>query len=73
MSNPINTTTVPNLTEIISWYLYGQTSKPDNVLDDQLIGRDHGATVTIDALEYNADARFIVEEDGHRRIENIYV
>ena len=53
--------TLPTITEIISLYLYGQATKPDNLLDDQIIrpGKanseaiaDFGATKSIDIHEF---------------------
>ena len=38
--------TLPTMTEIISWYLYGQATKPDNLLDERIISRDENATST---------------------------
>jgi hypothetical protein len=31
--------TIPKMFEIISWYLYGQKTKPEDFLDEKYIGR----------------------------------
>ena len=33
-------TSLPTMNEIICWYLYGQKTRPENMLDNSIIGRE---------------------------------
>jgi hypothetical protein len=60
--------------EVMNWYLYGQATRPSNLIDDSLI-RPAGATVTVvqDRAEFMAGpwrfalgCSFVTSEDGQR-------
>lgn len=46
--------TIPNIYQIISYYLYGQTTKPEDALDERIVNRpkDDSSTITVNALEF---------------------
>lgn len=50
--------TIPTMFEILSWYLYGQKTKPEDYLDEKYIGRavyseeDIGSVVYVNATEF---------------------
>ncbi len=46
--------TIPNMYQIISYYLYGQITKPEDALDERIVNRhkDDSLTITVNALEF---------------------
>ena len=46
--------TIPNMYQIISYYLYGQITKPEDALDERIVNRhkDDSLTIPINALEF---------------------
>ena len=45
---------IPNMYQIISYYLYGQITKPEDALDERIVNRhkDDSLTIPINALEF---------------------
>ncbi|OTG95834.1 hypothetical protein B9T24_08675 [Acinetobacter sp. ANC 4654] len=46
--------TIPNMYQIISYYLYGQTTKPEDALDERIVNfhKDDRLPITVNALEF---------------------